>query len=242
MKESVNMEEFTKFAEKFNLNDPMIKLKYNHSMRVQKLCEQIARSENENIKLASIIGLLHDYGRFYQWQDYHTYNDLVSIDHGDYGVQKLFEENEIKSFYQEEKIYKIIYEAIKYHNKYSVPKEVESKIMCDIVRDADKLDILYLYKIGELKIKELGSVSEKVKDSFYKHNLINNKDIKSEIDITIRTLGLIYKLNFLYSYKYLDKNNIIKEIFNKLKDKEKLKPYFDEIEKYIKEKLEVKTC
>lgn len=232
-------EQFNIFIKNFDTKDENIKRKYNHSLRVQKICEKIAKTEKyteENYELASLIGLLHDYGRFYQWQKYQTYEDEKSIDHGDYAVERLFKNNEIKNFCSNKKYYNIIYETIKYHNKYEVPQNVESKEMCNLIRDADKLDILYMYTIGELELKEEGQVSDKVKEVFYSHKLLNNRYINSKIDITIRTLCLIYELNFNYSYQYLKDNKIIEKINQKAKDKEKLKPYIEEIKKYIERK------
>ncbi|MBR3229904.1 MAG: HD domain-containing protein [Bacilli bacterium] len=238
-------EQFNIFIKKFDIKEEKIKLKYDHSLRVQKICEKIAESEKytkEDHELASLIGLLHDYGRFYQWQKYKTYEDKKSIDHGDYAVERLFENKEIKDFYRQEKNYNIIYEAIKYHNKYEVPKNVESKKMCNLIRDADKLDILYLYTIDIFKLIEEGNITDKIKEDFYNHKLINSKDIKSDIDISLRSLALIYDLNYKYSYTYLKENKIIEKMYKKVKDKEKLKPYFEEINKYIERKIGDKKC
>ena len=62
------MEEiFKTYVEMFDMNEPMIKLKYNHSLRVKDQCIKIAKSEKldkKQIELAKLIGLLHDYGRF----------------------------------------------------------------------------------------------------------------------------------------------------------------------------------
>ena len=232
-------EEFKKFVQKFDLNVKMIKLKYNHSLRVQKLCEEIAKSEklsNKNIKIASTIGLLHDYGRFYQWKKYQTYNDIESIDHADYAVQKLFDNGEIKKYYQNEEDYKTIYEAIKNHNKYEVDKNVEFKTMCNIIRDADKLEIIEMYKKGELIAFNEGEISEKVKESFYNHTQVNNYDVNSKADALLRTICLIYNLNFKYSFKYVKENKILDGIFNKIENKEIIKPYFNEIKKYVERK------
>ena len=237
--------QFELFVKNFDLKEEKIKLKYNHSLRVQKICEEIAKSEKytkEDYKLASLIGLLHDYGRFYQWQKYKTYDDKKSIDHGDYAVERLFEKNEIKDFYKNKENYDIIYEAIKYHNKYEVPKEVKSIQMCNLIRDADKLDILYMYTIDIFKQVEEGDITKKIKEDFYSHKLINSKDIKSDIDITIRSLGLIYDLNFKYSYIYLKENKIIEKMYKKLKNKKILKPYFEEIIKYIERKTGDQKC
>ena len=74
-------------------------------------------------------------------------------------------------------------------------------------------------------------------DTFNKHLLINSIDVVAEADKLIRTIALIFDLNFKYSYKYLKDNMIIEKLFSKLSEKEKFKSYFDEIEKYIERKI-----
>ena len=191
----------------------------------------------KNYLIKSIDGLLHDYGRFYQWRDYKTFNDRKSVDHGDFAVYKLFDNKEIENYYTDINDYEIIYEAIKYHNKYIVPDDVSSRLMCNIVRDADKIDIIYQHVIGDFSNQGKGVISKNVMDTFNKHLLINSIDVVAEADKLIRTIALIFDLNFKYSYKYLKDNMIIEKLFSKLSEKEKFKSYFDEIEKYIERKI-----
>ena len=158
MKDLLN--EFDNYVNLYNMDDSKIKLKYNHSYRVMDLCRQIAESigmNNEDVKLAMTIGLLHDYARFEQWATYKTYSDLDSVDHGDLAVKLLFENNEIEKFNIDKKDYSVIYDAIKYHNKYQYPENESERnnLFCKIIKDADKLDIFYLLSIGEIKIKDL---------------------------------------------------------------------------------------
>lgn len=228
--------EFDKFVKTFDMNEKNIQRKYDHSYRVQKLCELLTK-DNSKKKIASVIGLLHDYGRFYQWTKYKTFSDKESIDHADYAVTELFEKNKIQNFYQEKEDYKKIYEAIKYHNKYSIPENVEDRFFCEMIRDADKLDILYMYTIEELILSEEGEVTNKIKEEFYNHNLIKFKYIKTKIDRSVSVLSLVYDLNFKDSYKYLKENKIIDKMYDKIKNKEKLKDYFKETKKYIDKKL-----
>ncbi|MBR3199106.1 MAG: HD domain-containing protein [Bacilli bacterium] len=238
--------EFTKYIETFDKNERMIKLKYNHSLRVKDNCINIAKSEkldNEQIELAKVIGLLHDYGRFAQWEKHHTFKDYSSFDHADYGVQKLFDENEIEKYWAYKKDYKIIYDAIKNHNKYSLPEDIgESALMSKIVRDADKLDILYLYTVGELTFKNEGEITKEIETVFYNHKQIKNQKMISKADWILWALALVYDLNFNYSYKYLKENKIIEKIYEKIKNKTNLQKYFDEINIYINKKLEVIKC
>lgn len=235
--------EFDKFVKTFDMNEKSIQKKYNHSYRVEKLCELLTK-DNSKEKIASVIGLLHDYGRFYQWTKYKTFSDKESIDHADYAVTELFEKNKIQNFYQEKEDYKKIYEAIKYHNKYSIPDNVEDRFLCEMIRDADKLDILYMYTTGELKLSEEGEITHKIKDEYYSHKLIKFEFIKTKIDRSINVLSLVYDLYLKDSYKYLKDNNIIDKIYDKIKDKAKFKDYIKEIKKHINKKLreDDKTC
>ena len=60
---------FDEYTSNYDLNNSMIKSKYNHSYRVMHLCEKYAKElgwSKSDILLARIIGLLHDFGRFEQ--------------------------------------------------------------------------------------------------------------------------------------------------------------------------------
>lgn len=235
-------EEFTQFTHNFDFKEKEIKRKYFHSLRVQTLCENIAKEEklpDDKIAIISAVGLLHDYGRFYQWTKYHTFSDQKSIDHGDYAVDELFNKNHIKDYVKNKKDYSTIYNAIKYHNKYAIPKELkkEDQIMCKIIRDADKLDILYIYTLAGLTSYEKGEITPDIATQFKNHELILSVNRKSKIDYILQTLALVYDLNFSYSFKYLKSNKTIDKIFKQVLNKEKLEPYFIEINKYIDNKI-----
>ena len=95
------IEEFKKHVNKFDMNDTNIKFKYYHSLRVKSLSQLIAKYagfNEDDAKIAEIVGLLHDYGRFPQWEKYHTYVDHKSIDHAELGLELLFEKGDIKKF------------------------------------------------------------------------------------------------------------------------------------------------
>ena len=93
------IEEFETFVNHYDLSVPAIERKYKHSLRVMKFAIDIAKSLNlteDEIILAAKAGLLHDIGRFEQWTQYCTYNDLKSIDHADLGVEILKKNNYIE--------------------------------------------------------------------------------------------------------------------------------------------------
>ena len=231
------LNEFKKYVNNFYTgdNDSGISLKYAHSLRVQKIMEDMAISFNfskEQIEIAKVIGLLHDYGRFYQWKTYNTFYDNKSVDHADYGVELLFENGDITKYYINKKNYNIIKTAILHHNKYNSPKDTYSKM----IRDADKLDIMYLFSLNET-YNEKEEISKEVIEDFNNKKLINDKHKKTETDVIVKIFAYVFDLNYTFSFKYLKENYIIENIYKKIKDKEKFKYYFDKINEYINDKI-----
>ena len=233
------IETFKKYINNFYTgnedNDKAINLKYNHSLRVMNLMEKLSENINQDKQIAKITGLLHDYGRFYQYKTYKTFDDSKSIDHANYGVEELFKENQIEKYYKNKENYNKIKEAIYYHNKLNCP----NNDLCKMIRDTDKLDILYLFT-NNISLKEQGNISPKVKKQFQEETLIENKNIKTESDKILKHLAFVYDLNYIYSFKYLKENDIIEKIYQRIKNKEKFKDYFIKINNYIDEKLKEK--
>lgn len=141
-------EEFLKFTEKFNLKDEKIKRKQEHSLRVMEEIEKIAKALNlneEQIEIAKLIGLLHDIGKFEQYNRNNSYLNEMLLDHAKLGVDLLKKDEYIKKYIDNSHYIPIIYKAIENHNKYKIQDNLneEEILFSKIVRDADKLDILY---------------------------------------------------------------------------------------------------
>ena len=156
------IEQFKNYVENFDIKNNDIKAKYNHSLRVMKLNEEYAKRLNfskEDIEIAKIIGLLHDYGRFIQIKKYHTMQDK-KIDHADYGVKLLFEDKEIEKFNIPKNYYDIIEFAIKNHNKlksdWQILKNELEGIGVKIPVETDKkINELISAKYDEINAKTL---------------------------------------------------------------------------------------
>ena len=241
-----NFDIFDEFAMSYDMNEDMIAYKYNHSYRTVHQAEEIARSLNlddEDKELASFIALVHDIARFRQWTEFKTYDDRKSFDHGDEGVKILFEEDEIKKYQVNEKDYDIIKKAVKFHNKFSVDKNELSDrelLHCNIIRDADKLDIIYAFSTHRLL--ELSTddslISDKVKESFMNHKLVNKEDVVSNNDKIIMELALVYDLNYDYSIKRVLDENYLNKMIDSLNNKELFIPYLNELNEYMKGRIE----
>lgn len=241
---------FLEYAEKYIELDDKVRLKINHTFRVMELCEMIGRSLNlssEDLELAQLCGLLHDIGRFEQWKQYGTFDDAKSIDHGNLGVEVLKENNLIRKFGKNEQYDDLIFKTIYYHNKYKIDECLtdREKIFCNIVRDADKLDILYLCTIEDIKVDiKSDNFSEKIYNDLTNKKLILSKERVTNADKLATTLAFVFDLNFEKSIEYLkEKNYINKEIdlyMSKTKNKEmqeQLKKIKIVTNNYIEEKL-----
>ena len=128
---------FKEYTKDYDLSDPKIKLKYDHTFRVAVLCEQIAQSirlSEDECTLAWIMGMLHDIGRFEQVRRYGTFSDDKSIDHAMFGADLLFREGLFDEYITEpcaedEKLHevyinirKLTETAIRNHSAYRIEK------------------------------------------------------------------------------------------------------------------------
>lgn len=220
---------FNDYVDRFDFLDKDILLKYNHSYRVRNLAIKYAILLNycdDDLKLAEFIGLYHDIGRFNQIRDYHDYDDNKSIDHAEEGIRVLFEEGLINKFNFTEEEKEIIEFAIRNHNKYEIENIDDKRKMmhAKLIRDCDKLDIVYLF--GHLKEKNVKLIDEplddEIKNSFYNHKILKYNDSPNcqiigyfafvfDINNDIILNEFKYYLNCLY--RRLNNENVLKEIY-----------------------------
>ena len=140
---------FLDYVKNYDPEDPMIRHKVTHTFRVAGLAERIAASlgaDGEGVDFAWLLGLLHDIGRFEQVRQYGTFIDSQSVDHAEFGADILFGQKLIEAFPAEglpEEWRSIAETAIRLHNKLTLPEDLndEMRMFCQILRDADKVDI-----------------------------------------------------------------------------------------------------
>lgn len=245
--------EFKKYVMTFDISNENIKRKIYHTYRVMGKSKKIAKSlklTKEQINIAMFIGLFHDIARFEQFKIYKTFNDLKSFDHGDYAIRILEDNKFIEKFTSDLKTKKIIIEAIRNHNKYTIDKKIndEELMFSKIIRDADKVDILYeaqnmFFKNKQKKYEvENGNISEYVMSSISNRKTVKRKENFCQLENLIVYLAFVFDLNYSYSFKLLKKNGFIFKIikqFNFRKDETKKK--MDEINKILKEYIKANT-
>ena len=246
-------EEFIKYTENFNTKGENIERKQQHSLRVMKIAEQIATNlklNEEQIQLATLIGLLHDIGRFKQYTDIGVENNLEGFDHGDYEAKVLFEEGIIRKFIETNKYDEIIKKSIKNHNKFSIETGLtqEELLFAKLIRDADKIDILYesidiYYKNNEEEVNK-SVLSEKIYNEFTKKATIKkgkNVRLKFIDDITC-VISFIYDINYKTSFEIIKEKDYINKIIDRYNFQDQsTKTKVEEIRKLANEYIEEKT-
>jgi len=153
---------FTAFFESFLAREQEdtapLRLKYEHSMRVFEHAEQLA--DNEDFAAAAdplppafplleraalLAALYHDVARFPQFYRWRTFRDTSSVNHGLFGVKILKSEAALKA--ESPELRRLAQSAIALHNRYHLPPKLppEIRLIADVVRDADKLDIFRIF-------------------------------------------------------------------------------------------------
>jgi hypothetical protein len=231
---------FTEYVHTFKFVDQGIQqnidLKEDHTLRVCKeilnIGSQLGLNEDE-LRLAEIIALLHDTGRFEQISRYQTFMDSKSVDHAELGIKILKHFKVLKPF--DDPIKKLIFCSIKYHSKPSLPVDETEPCLffCKLIRDADKLDILnvvteYYHRKGGaknssivLELPDTPGISDKVYRNLMDRHTVNIKDVKNLNDFKLLQAGWIFDINFqptldcIKNRRYLEK---IREVLPKSPD------------------------
>lgn len=213
--------EFKKYVANYNPKHPRIALKIGHIERVADVSKKIAESLNlseEEIKLAELIGLFHDIGRFEQVRMTDSFSDRdTGINHGELSVKVLFEDGLIRKFIEETQYDDIIKKAVLNHNRAAIESGLSEKelLFAKIIRDADKLDIFYTITIDSFPAIfwydkfDCERISDIVIKQFEQGSYINYADIHNNADMLVAFYGYVYDLNFKSSLQYLAENQYL---------------------------------
>lgn len=232
--------EFIKYTENYNLRDEMLKNKQQHSIRVMEINRDIAirlKLTQEEIDIATLIGLLHDIARFEQYKKYGTFKDRESIDHGDYAIEIL--KTELRKYIETDQYDEIIKKAIKNHNKYEIEKGLTEKelVFAKMIRDADKIDIFYesveIFWKGKEQIVEKSKITPDVLEQFKnKSQLKRGMGENTEINQIIFVIAFIFDINFDESFEIIRQKDYINKILNRYNmSDEQTKMQLEEIRK-----------
>lgn len=242
---------FKDYVKDYDPEDEKVKLKIVHIEAVAQVAKKLAtdlKLEQEDIELATLIGILHDIGRFEQIRQYHTFVDKDSINHGEFGVKILFEDGLIRKFIESDQYDAIIKKAILNHNRAKIEEGLTEKelLHAKIIRDADKTDIFYRLIIGDKKAiwesSDLSNdiISDEIYREFKEEHYINYKERKSSADILVSHFAYVFDFNFKQTLQIIKENNYLEALYRRFtfNDKETMKRYNEiyEIAKHYIEK------
>lgn len=266
---------FAEYVRNYDPSDEKIKLKIDHTYRVAGLCQRIAESlglSEPDVDIAWLLGMLHDIGRFEQIRRFGTFNDVQSVDHAEFGADLLFKEGLIRKFaegyYEEcelarswneeaEQIIKnnehhnkdtgLLEMAIRQHNKYRVKEALteRQRMFCDILRDADKVDIFkvnadipmeIIYDVTTEELKN-GIITKEVLESFYKKETVLKSVRRSAVDHIVGHISLLFELVYKESYRQAKEQGYVYKLLDFKSDVPEVNAEFDDMRKYVDEFL-----
>lgn len=247
---------FQNFIKAYDVSDDRIRLKIVHTFAVRHSCEQIAKSlglGDEDVKLAILIGLLHDVGRFEQVRMYHSFVDAETVDHAKLGVKMLFEDGLIRNFIKDDTYDKLIYKAIDNHNCYAIIEGLNERelLHAKIIRDADKLDN-YRVKLEDSVETMLNATAEDVGAASLTDRVYRDaKDRKSILSSTRKTpadmwmsyIAVTFDIYFDCTLKIILENAWIEKIVDRIEytntdTKYKMKEVQQILLDYMKERVD----
>lgn len=220
--EEIMINKFKTYVDNFDFSNDMISRKFYHTFRVIDYAKAIAKNENldeHETNLAFLCALLHDIGRFEQARVYKTYNDQLSIDHGDLGYKILLKNDFISEFVTDDTDKQIVLKSVKNHNKYIADSSLTEKeaYFTKLVRDADKLDILDKQR---LQITDnINTIDENAISFIREHKLFKrNGALKNDATEIVHSLSFIFDLNFDESLKIIKEKKMIEHKLDVLEE------------------------
>lgn len=242
---------FADYTSAYDVTDEKIKLKIDHTYRVAKLCEQIAKSldlSDRDVDLAWLLGMLHDVGRFEQLQRYGTFVDAKSIDHAQFGADILFRDGKISAYLpaapESGVDLRLVETAVRCHSAYRIPEGLDerTKLFCNILRDADKIDILKvnmdvpleaIYNVTTEELKNC-EVSEGVLRSFEEKHATLRSLKKTPVDNVAGHISLVFELVFPMSVRLVKEQGYLDGLLHFESDCPKTREQFA----WIRERME----
>lgn len=198
---------FDAYAGAFGSDDERIRLKVVHTLKAAELCEGVARAcgmDGDDVGLAWLCGLLHDIGRFEQLRIWGTFKDSASCSHARLGLavldgERFFGDRELSAadgrlalFVEGAEAAAVVRRAVGLHGCLRLPGglDVRERRFCEIVRDADKVDIVRVF--GKSDVRDVlgltpgqfrrGKISDEAMKAFREGRCLGPDDHKTDLD------------------------------------------------------------
>lgn len=228
-------------------------LKETHTHRVcgeTRLLADALKLNDNDTRIAETIALLHDIGRFEQFQKYRTYKDTTSEDHSAIGLRVMKEERVLEDYDPQERIW--IERAVEYHNKKALPQGLDEKteLFSKIIRDADKIDIYFLiaknlemyfanpctFKL-EIEFPDEPKCSPQILEAVEKGQLIDYALLRTLSDAILLQIGWVYDMYFDATVRRVVEKEYLKQFINWLPDTDEVKRAISAVMRYVQKRL-----
>jgi len=219
-----------------------LKLKEDHTQRtceeIRYLAKELGLSGN-HMRIAEVIALFHDIGRFEQFVKYRTYNDPRSVNHCLLGLEVLRRTKVLDGVAYPER--QLIEKAVEYHGSRELPKDLDGEclLFSKLIRDADKIDVLYVvtdyyrqyadnpqgFKL-ELELPDGPGYSDEVVKGLLRGRRIDYSELRTLNDMKLCQLGWVYDVNFAPTLKRIKQRRLLEMLVDflpKTKDIERVK-------------------
>ena len=248
---------FASYTANYDMEDPKIALKAVHTYHVAELCQTIAESlalSEVECMVAWLSGLLHDVGRFEQIRRFNTFSDADSIDHALLSSEILFGTEEDASCGRIRQVIldplwdTYLYKAIKYHSAYRLPSNLSEmeKTYCQILRDADKIDIFRvnletpledIYNTTTEVLKQ-AEVTPEVLAAFRERHAVLRALKKTPVDNVVGHISLYYELVYPKSRQIALSQGYLLRLAGFVSENEKTRKVFEDIRTQLQEDIE----
>ena len=133
--------------------------------------------------------------------------------------------------------------AIRQHNKYRVKEGLTDKelMFCNILRDADKVDIFkvnadipmeIIYDVTTEELKN-GVITKEVLESFYKKETVLKSVRRSAVDHIVGHISLLFELVYKESYRQAKEQGYVYKLLDFKSDVPEVNAEFDDMRKYV---------
>ncbi len=237
--------------------DANLKLKQEHTRRTCEqmlyLAKELGLSGNQK-RIAEVIALFHDIGRFEQFVKYLTYNDPQSVNHCLLGLEVLKKTKILEAGDAKER--QLIEKAIEYHGLKELPPDLngECLLLSKLIRDADKIDALYTmtdcyrqyidnpreYKL-EIELLDEPVYSKEVLDGLLAGRRIDYGRLRTLNDMKLCLLGWVYDVNFVPTLKRIKQLRLLEMLVDFLPETEDIKRVRQKIFDYVDFRISQET-
>ncbi|MBN1359075.1 MAG: HD domain-containing protein [Sedimentisphaerales bacterium] len=249
---------FDEFTNRFLGDDEYVNanlhMKREHTRRTCQeslfLASELALDDSQR-RIAELVALFHDVGRFPQFAQYRTYNDPRSVDHCRLGVEVLRQEGVLDVLSSQERQW--VEAAVEHHGRKSLPADLKGQTLlhAKIIRDADKLDIFRVvveayrrYRdepegfLLEIELPDVPEHTPEVLEAVLHGWLIDYTKLRTLTDMKLCQLDWVYDLNFAASLKRIAERGYLEALYGFLPDNDAMYEVRRTIQAYVDSKLQ----